>query len=161
MRIEGYTGASPRPVVLDSTLRTPPTCKVLQRGARPLVLAAAPRAGDDAWGARRAALERAGAVVELVDADEHGLAWRGIRAALHAHGLGSVMVEGGAGVIDSALQAHAREPTVDVVIVTVAPVDVGEQGYGYTARLRDAPAWVRAETHELAPDTVEVYQPCR
>ena len=48
--------------------------------------------------------------------------------ALHSLGIRTLMVEGGAQIIDS----FARSGLVDRLVVTVAPVVVGPQGIGYT-----------------------------
>lgn len=47
---------------------------------------------------------------------------------LHSLGIRSLMVEGGAQIID----AFARSGLVDRLVVTVAPVVVGPAGIGYT-----------------------------
>ena len=47
---------------------------------------------------------------------------------LHSLGIRSLMVEGGAQIID----AFARSGLVDRLVVTVAPVVVGSEGIGYT-----------------------------
>jgi len=47
---------------------------------------------------------------------------------LHSLGIRSLMVEGGAQIID----AFARSGLVDRLVVTVAPVVVGPQGIGYS-----------------------------
>lgn len=47
---------------------------------------------------------------------------------LHSLGIQSLMVEGGAQIVDS----FARSGLVDRLIVTVAPVVVGPLGVGYT-----------------------------
>ena len=55
---------------------------------------------------------------------------------LRVLGIRSLMVEGGAGVINSFLSARSEDtqkPLVDTVIVTVAPVFIGN-GVGYGVR---------------------------
>lgn len=57
---------------------------------------------------------------------------------LHGLGIGSLMVEGGASVIASFLDAASSIPApggecaVDTLIVTVAPSMVGDEGVGYS-----------------------------
>lgn len=157
VRIDGYDGPSPRPVVLDSCLRTPPSCRLWQVAAslRPLVLAAAPLCDKEAWNERRRALEAAGAHVRIVRRHGAVLAWEAIIDALAAEGVHALMVEGGAGVIDSLLQSQV---VPDVVIVTVAPVLVGEQGYGYTTSWMTQTVWQPVDTLELEPDTVVAWK---
>lgn len=161
VRLDGYQGPSPRPVVLDSYLRTPPSCRLLQvaKPLGPLLIAAEPRADEaDAWNARRHALEAAGAHIRTVPRHGTTLAWDAILKVLASEGVRALMVEGGAGVIDSLLQSRV---VPDVVIVTVSPLVVGELGYGYTTRLSDQSAWQSVQTLALEPDTIVAwnYQP--
>jgi GTP cyclohydrolase II len=117
LTVRRVAGPQPRPVVVDSTLRTPPGAALLKGPLPPLI---ATTAASDV--ARRIALEAAGAEVVALPADAAGrvslptlLAW------LHDAGLASLMVEGGAGVITSFL----AERLIDHVALTVAPVLVG------------------------------------
>ncbi|WFD27326.1 hypothetical protein MNAN1_002322 [Malassezia nana] len=157
VRIDGYDGPSPRPVVLDSSLRTPPSCRLWQvaESLRPLVLAAAPLCDKEAWNERRRALEAAGAHVRILPRHGAVLAWEAIIDALAAEGVRALMVEGGAGVIDGLLQSQV---VPDVVIVTVSPVLVGEQGYGYTTSWMTQPVWQPVDLLELEPDTVVAWK---
>lgn len=135
--------ALPRPVVLDSHLRMPLGCRLLTQlaageGLAPLVIAARPLPTEEAaWSERRTALERAGAQVLAVDAGDNRamLPWAAVRGALAQEHLWSVMVEGGATVIDSLLVAHEKEPCVDMVIITQSAAEIGDAGYGYTTAL--------------------------
>lgn len=52
----------------------------------------------------------------------------GVLHTLHALGIRSLMVEGGAQIIDS----FAKSGLVDRLVVTVAPVVVGPLGIGYS-----------------------------
>lgn len=164
--------ALPRPVVLDTALRTPPACRLLElyrqgTGRQPLLVSAAPT--DDGtrgeWEQRANALKRAGAEIALVSPPTAPaqLPWDAVWPVLGNTGIRSLMIEGGATVIDSVLAAHASEPCVDVVIVTVAPMHVGDAGYGYTTALpldaskssdaKSAHLRERARVH-LPPDDV-------
>jgi GTP cyclohydrolase II len=110
-------GAQPRPVVLDSRLRTPPTARLLRCGVTPLI---ATTAAADRRSQRR--LEAAGAEVVRLPADGEGRV--SVPAALErlgAAGVGSVMVEGGARVITSFLGSRV----IDHLVLTVAPLLVG------------------------------------
>src|ERR687897_2415992 len=112
-------GRNPLRVVVDSTLRTPLTAAVLTEGVAPgTVLAVtdrAPAAKCDkvrALGATVLCLPtNAGGHVDLV----------ALLAALHQRGVGSVLVEGGAGMITALLQARL----VDRLVVCVAPKVLG------------------------------------
>ena len=157
VRLDAYHGPSPRPIVLDRHLRMPVTCRLLQRDppARPLVLCAEPTASRDAWEARRRALEAAGAHVRAVDVEGPHLAWPSILSILAQERIRSVMIEGGASVIDSVLSSHVA---VHKVVVTVSPSHVGEAGYGYAASaLWNAPQLHQVATLRLGPDTIVVW----
>lgn len=52
---------------------------------------------------------------------------------LRSLGISSLMVEGGARVIDSFLQANLSTPCIESLIVTVAPTLVGASGVAYGA----------------------------
>ncbi|KJA28424.1 hypothetical protein HYPSUDRAFT_51236 [Hypholoma sublateritium FD-334 SS-4] len=125
----------PRPVVVDARLRLPVTCKLLRNfqgktGRRPWVLCAASL--NSAFLERKSALEAAGArVIEIpLQSDEQPEGRLPVPSILHGlreRGVNSLMVEGGARIIASFL----AESVVDALIVTVAPVLVGEAGVGY------------------------------
>jgi 3,4-dihydroxy 2-butanone 4-phosphate synthase/GTP cyclohydrolase II len=110
-------GDQPQPVILDSRLRLPLDARVLAHPRPPLV------ASSDPDPARRAALEKRGVEVLALPAapDGHGVDLPALLAALHARGVRSVMVEGGAQVLSAFLAAGLA----DAVVVTVAPVYVG------------------------------------
>ncbi|KAI3617442.1 hypothetical protein CBS9595_003351 [Malassezia furfur] len=157
----------PRPVVLDNELRTPLSSRLIRNaadgtGRAPLLLAAQPHHAADVadWHRRREALTHAGAEVVLVEAGaEDKLTWPAIRATLEEHHLFSVMVEGGAQVIDSLLAANAEQPgMVQSVIVTVGAKPIGEDGITYTTPLPlnggEKGGLTFAEALELAPDRI-------
>jgi GTP cyclohydrolase II len=109
-------GASPLRVVLDSTLRTPLTAKVLSDDAATLLLCRA-----DADQERRRALTATGAMVRDVAAGPDGLSVTDVLRLLRSLGVASLLVEGGGRVITSMLQAGA----VDRVVVSVSPTIIG------------------------------------
>ncbi|KAN0064848.1 hypothetical protein ACQY0O_001905 [Thecaphora frezii] len=125
------TDRLPRPVVLDSSLKTPVDCKLIRNakngiGRTPLIVCS-----GNASAERKQALTEAGAeVVELPASEGQSLDWRAALAVLSQHGITRLMVEGGAAVIDSLM---ARQDLVDTLLVTVAPRSVGETGFGFTA----------------------------
>jgi 3,4-dihydroxy 2-butanone 4-phosphate synthase/GTP cyclohydrolase II len=112
-------GRSPQPVVVDSSLRTPPGARLFNGvPPRPALIAAT----DAADQARRAGLEARGAKVLQVPAWENG--WVDLPALmgrLSAQGIGHLMVEGGARIITSFLRARL----VDYAVVTVTPRFLG------------------------------------
>ncbi|MFO7676595.1 MAG: bifunctional diaminohydroxyphosphoribosylaminopyrimidine deaminase/5-amino-6-(5-phosphoribosylamino)uracil reductase RibD [bacterium] len=99
-------------VVLDSRLRIPTGARLFRAAGPVLVLTAG------AAGSRRRALERVGAEVVAVRRGRDGLLdWRGVRAELYRREVQSVLVEGGARVASSALEAGV----VDKVVTFHAP----------------------------------------
>jgi 3,4-dihydroxy 2-butanone 4-phosphate synthase/GTP cyclohydrolase II len=109
-------GSSPVRIVLDSTLRTPPTARLFDAEA-PVVLVAAP----DADAARAERLRAVGARIVPIPRAERGVDVRQMLEVLSALDLRSILVEGGARVITSFLQAGV----VDRAIVSVAPIVLG------------------------------------
>ncbi|KAI0756248.1 bacterial bifunctional deaminase-reductase [Daedaleopsis nitida] len=108
----------PRPIILDTHLRTSPECKLLKnfqagRGRRPWIICARHHTPTVDENIRRqkqnraTALETAGSRVIEVDADNATgmISIPSLLAALRADGVRSLMVEGGAQVIGSFLSA--------------------------------------------------------
>lgn len=151
-------GRSPRPVVLDAGLRTPPGAKILAEGRRTPIIVGAQDDGPEKGGAAKELLEKAGARILFVDRDETGgLDLNQALGALFVEGIGSLMVEGGAAVLASFLAARL----VDEIVITIAPVILGGlapfamarssvigevlTGSGReesTSRLKAGPAWL-------------------
>lgn len=124
------SGPSPRPVIVDTHLRTPPDARVIQAGNRPLIAA-----GPAANPAHAEALEAAGATVMRLPLNARGqIDLAALIGRLGELGLTSVMVEGGARILTSFL----GERLADYAVVTLAPVYVG--GYGVFQPRRDDPA---------------------
>ncbi len=122
------TGRQPLRVVLDTDLRTPPRARVVTGPGRLLVLTASRDAK------RRAALERAGAEVMVLPARGGLLDWRLVLAELHRRGVLSVLVEGGATVASSALEAGV----LDKLHIVHAPLLLGP-GKGLTEAAKPRP----------------------
>ncbi|HUX40720.1 MAG TPA: RibD family protein [Rectinemataceae bacterium] len=151
-------GRSPRPVVLDAGLRTPPGAKIFAEGRRNPIIVGARDGSPEKAGAAKDLLEGAGARILFVERDgTGGLDLNQTLAALFAEGIGSLMVEGGAAVLASFFEARL----VDEIVITIAPVILGglapfamprfppigaaEAGSGReapTARRNAAPAWL-------------------
>jgi riboflavin-specific deaminase-like protein len=111
-------GANPHPVVLDTHLRTPTACRLLQEKDRAVWLASAANRPED----RQAALTRAGAVCLPCSLDGRGrIDLHALLQKLHDRGVHSLMVEGGAQVITSFIRAGLA----DLFIITVSPAFVG------------------------------------
>ena len=112
-------GTSPIRVIVDSSLRTPLDAKVLtDRHARTIL------ATTDAVPAiRMSRVRRAGAEIVRVRRDGNGAVdLRALFERLRADGIGSVLVEGGRGIITSVL----RGGLVDRLLVCIAPKVLGE-----------------------------------
>ena len=109
-------GASPLRVVLDSSLRTPLTARVLSDDAATVILC---RPGADP--ACRRALTAAGATVREVAPGPDGLDVDAVLRLLRSLGIGSLLVEGGGRVITSLL----RSAVVDRIVVSVSPTIIG------------------------------------
>jgi riboflavin-specific deaminase-like protein len=112
-------GAHPQPVVLDTWLRTPLKARLLQRrDCRSWLIGA-----EDSPAERVAAMTEAGAEVLPCCRDKQNgrLDLHRTLGLLHERGLRRLMVEGGARVITSFIQARL----VDLFIITIAPKLVG------------------------------------
>ena len=110
------SGASPLRIVLDSTLRTPPTAQVVSDAATTLVLCR-----PDADPNRRVKLLAAGAAVREISPGPHGLDIAAALREMRTLGVESLLVEGGARVITSLLRAEA----VDRFVVSISPTIIG------------------------------------
>jgi len=112
-------GESPLRVVVDSSLRTPMGAAVLARGAAGgTVLAVNRRAPEDRC---RKAESLGAAVLRLPSEPGGGVDLGALLSGLHAIGVGSVMVEGGAALITSLLRGRL----VDRLAVCIAPKILG------------------------------------
>jgi riboflavin-specific deaminase-like protein len=112
-------GQNPLRVVVDSTLRAPLAAAVLTEEAAPGTVLAV---SDRAPAAKREKVRALGATVLCLPADGGGrVDLVALLAALHERGIGSVLVEGGAGLITALL----RDRLVDRLAVCVAPKILG------------------------------------
>jgi 3,4-dihydroxy 2-butanone 4-phosphate synthase/GTP cyclohydrolase II len=112
-------GPSPRPVVLDSALRSPPDARCLQAHRRPIVATS-----DQAAVVRRRDLKAQGITILTIPSCADNTAHLDLEVLLQRlriEGIQSLMVEGGAQVITSFLQARL----VDRLVITIAPILVG------------------------------------
>lgn len=131
--LDGQAANQPIPIILDPSARwdAPYESKVLKlarevRGSGPLWIVES--CGDD--DAHRRVLEAGGDVIFLgpgLRTSDGGVDWRLVLESLAARGIRSVMVEGGAKVIMDLLR-EGNQGVVSSVIVTVAPVWLGEGG---------------------------------
>jgi riboflavin-specific deaminase-like protein len=111
-------GKQPQPVVLDSHLRLPLTAALLQNPPRPPWIATVETPHNPRW----QTLQSQGAVLLSFTPNKQGRPdWRDLLTTLYRRGICSLMVEGGAQVIHSLLEATAA----DQVVITLAPRFVG------------------------------------
>lgn len=111
-------GKNPRPVILDTHLRTPVACRLLERTD----MAAWLVSGPDPPRGRAEPLSLAGAEIMACAVDAEGkIDLHHLMAALHKRGIRSLMVEGGSRVITSFLRAEL----VDRLVITVSPRLIG------------------------------------
>ena len=106
-------GPSPRRVVLDSRLRVPVTARVLGSTAEPALLMTTLHATH----ARERALREAGAEVVRIKSCASGVDLPAMLTALHERGVSTLMVEGGATVLESFFASGL----IDFLVVTVSP----------------------------------------
>jgi riboflavin-specific deaminase-like protein len=116
LTVRMVAGASPVRVVLDSTLRTPPTARVLDDDATTIIFAT-----DQASPERREELRSRQVAVRTVPAGPSGVDLEAVLKDLRVSGVRSLLVEGGARVITAMLAAGVA----DRLIVAVAPTIVG------------------------------------
>jgi 3,4-dihydroxy 2-butanone 4-phosphate synthase/GTP cyclohydrolase II len=110
-------GTNPQPIVLDSFLRTPLDCYLLQNEHSPWIITSI-----DALFQKQVDLEQAGArVFRLPNSPEGGIDLETTLQYLLGRGIQRLIVEGGAEIIQSFLKARL----VDQVVLTIAPMLVG------------------------------------
>lgn len=144
-------GPSPVRIVVDSTLRLPPSSNVVTDGAAPTLLATTARATAH----RRRQFATSGAEILLLPSMPDGRVDLGaLLDELGRRGLESVLVEGGAGLITALLREHR----VRRLVVSIAPMVLGAGieavGDLDIARLRDALAFRRASFSQVGPDVI-------
>eukprot|EP00123_Amoebidium_parasiticum_P007362 comp18071_c0_seq1/m.18662 comp18071_c0_seq1/g.18662 ORF comp18071_c0_seq1/g.18662 comp18071_c0_seq1/m.18662 type:complete len:585 (-) comp18071_c0_seq1:660-2414(-) len=143
-------GTNPRPVVLDTHLRIPLTSQLLTNELKPWIVCAHSASEEKAK-----ELESLGARVLRAAEDKSGQLSIGSVLSLLGHeGVTSLMVEGGATVIQSFLASQL----VDVCIVTIAPTFAAGlrplEGQGHKL-----PRLENIRTHQLGRDVVIVGTP--
>src|SRR3989441_5951250 len=148
-------GRSPIRVIVDSLLRIPLDANVLTKGARTIVATTALASEE-----RAAAIRARGAEVLRLKADADGhVDLRDLLARLREQGIRGVLIEGGRGIITSAL----RERLVDRLTVCIAPKVIGEGiaavGDLQIDRLRDAMTFERAGFTAYGGDVVFYGEP--
>lgn len=146
------SGPDPQPIVLDTTLRFPPTAN-LALHPRPPWIATGPHPD----GTKRSVLEDIG--VEILAqplAADGGISLPELAATLHRRGIRRLMVEGGQGI----LSAFLRERLVDRLVVTISPHLVG--GLPALREIGDAKSFPRLASlqhSQVGPDLLVWGQP--
>lgn len=139
-------GPNPQPVILDSHLRTPPTANLFHADAAPWIFTTDPVDPD-----RRAQLEAQGAQLFVVPVgDDEKLDLAAILTKLGALAIRSVMVEGGAEIIQTFLAHQFADQTV----ITVAPFFVGGLKAYTTRNQPTVPQITEPTAVQLGRDTV-------
>ena len=142
-------GPSPLRIVLDSSLRTPPEACLLEDDATTLVLTT-----DRSSAQCRDALRARQVGVHVVPEGPDGIDLAAALKTLHQRGVRSLLIEGGARVITSALAAGL----VDRVIVGIAPTIIGAGtdavGDLGVARIADGIKLVNRSLHSIGDDVI-------
>jgi riboflavin-specific deaminase-like protein len=153
LTVRHVSGHDPLRIIVDSSLRIPLTARVLTEGsAHRTIIATTSRA--DPHRARK--LERLGAEVLVVPTDDtcERVSLEELLLSLGRRHLGSVLVEGGAGIITSLL--HSR--VVDRLVITLAPkiIGCGIEAVGdlSISRLDDALTFSSTKIYRLGPDMI-------
>lgn len=118
LTVRHVAGEHPRPIIVDSRLRTPLDSNLLRRsGGSPIIATT-----EDASAHKARSLDAAGATVVRVPEDEDGLVdLPSLFASLAAIDIRSVMIEGGARLITSVLRGRLA----DQLVLTVSPRFLG------------------------------------
>jgi 3,4-dihydroxy 2-butanone 4-phosphate synthase/GTP cyclohydrolase II len=117
LNVRYVPGPNPRPIILDSTLRCPPNARCLGVARRPIIATT-----EQAPMARQHELEAIGAsILQLPTNAQNQIDLHTLASRLYLEGIRTLMVEGGASLITSFLQAQL----VDKLIVTIAPMMIG------------------------------------
>ena len=119
LNVRLFDGPQPRPIILDHTLRCPLEARCLEVARHPIVVTT-----DRASVGRQHDFEMAGISVMRLRTSSENADYIDLPAVLDRlirEGVQSIMVEGGAHIITSFLQARL----VDRIILTLAPVLLG------------------------------------
>jgi diaminohydroxyphosphoribosylaminopyrimidine deaminase/5-amino-6-(5-phosphoribosylamino)uracil reductase len=110
----------PLRVIMDANLRTPESAQVLQAPGNTLILTAS----TDQQ--RITTMQNAGAEVQVIDSDSGRLNWQRVLRELAQREVNDVLLEAGATLAGSALQAGV----IDELIVYIAPHLMGDSAKG-------------------------------
>ncbi|KAG0946294.1 hypothetical protein G6F32_006631 [Rhizopus arrhizus] len=121
------TAKQPQPIVLDPFLQLPSHCKLIKNfqsdtGKQPWIIATEKGAFQNKE--KRSELENAGAKVYLVKTETDRIPLPSILELLRTLGIKSLMIEGGAKIIQSCLKSQVYNQ----LVITVAPRFIGKDG---------------------------------
>ncbi|EIE88327.1 riboflavin biosynthesis protein RibD domain-containing protein [Rhizopus delemar RA 99-880] len=121
------TAKQPQPIVLDPLLQLPSHCKLIKNfqsntGKQPWVIATEKGAFENKE--KRSELENAGVKVYLVKTETDRIPLPSVLELLRTLGIKSLMIEGGAKIIQSCLKSQAYNQ----LVITVAPRFIGKDG---------------------------------
>ncbi|MBI4366321.1 MAG: bifunctional diaminohydroxyphosphoribosylaminopyrimidine deaminase/5-amino-6-(5-phosphoribosylamino)uracil reductase RibD [Deltaproteobacteria bacterium] len=124
VRLPGYDGPEPQPIVMVGQGTVPRRARLVRGGARRPALFVVPpgRARALAW------LERLGHEVIANPTDARGHRWEPLLRTLGARGMTALLVEGGAGLLGSLLGGQR----VQYAVVAIAPLLLGRAALGWT-----------------------------
>jgi diaminohydroxyphosphoribosylaminopyrimidine deaminase/5-amino-6-(5-phosphoribosylamino)uracil reductase len=152
---DGAKRPQPLRVVLDASLRMPPTARMLASGAAVLVLTAAQVPGSAAVEARRSRLRERGALVEEIplSADGARLDLGAVLDALGRREINELLVEAGPRLSGALLERRL----VDELLVYLAPKLLGPQARALAeldpiGRLEDAPEFTVTGMRQIGAD---------
>jgi diaminohydroxyphosphoribosylaminopyrimidine deaminase/5-amino-6-(5-phosphoribosylamino)uracil reductase len=156
-RLPGLTGRSPVRIVVDRSLRLPPTLRLLAEARETPTWVIASAAADPA---RREVLDRQG--VDIVAVEPDALGGIDLAAALRAlggKGLTRLLVEGGGGIAAALLRAGL----VDRLVWLHAPLLLGGDGIAAVAALglddlAAAPRFEPMASERVGGDVMESYR---
>lgn len=118
LNVRYYEGEDPQPVILDSSLRTPPDCRVLKQSKKPPIIVTTGESDP----AKREALLSAGATILVVQPSEDGCVdLQETLTKLSQLGIRTLMVEGGSKIIGTFLKHHL----VNYCVITITPKIIG------------------------------------
>jgi len=118
----------PRPVVVD------PSCRATLTKLLHLVSLGEAKSP---WILCRDDSAKSGEIHIPMETSDGKFSWRDILSTLTTKGVHSVMIEGGATVINDILS----EGVADIIIITIAPVFLGRDGVGILPKLQEE--WLR------------------
>lgn len=114
LNVRQVPGEDPQPVVLDNQLRTPLDARLLHGKKPPWIMTS-----DQSLPGKEKSLIQLG--VRVLRPSPGKVILSDVLRVLGREGIGSVMVEGGAGIITAILKARL----VDAVVITISPLLVG------------------------------------